>query len=61
MNYWNSMAELWQRGMAKFLFNKEFEPVATPAPDDRRFKDDAWAENVILRTWSATRAASMSR
>src|SRR5271157_6508290 len=46
MNYWNSMAELWQRGMAKFLFNKDFEPVATPAPDDRRFKDDAWAENV---------------
>ena len=48
MNYWNSMAELWQRGMAKFLFNKEFEPVATPAPADRRFKDEAWAENVVF-------------
>ena len=29
INYWNSMAELWQKGMGKFLFNKEFEPVAT--------------------------------
>ena len=48
MNYWNSMAELWQRGMAKFLLNKEFEPVAAPAPADRRFKDEAWAENVVF-------------
>ncbi len=48
MNYWNSMAELWQRGMAKFLFNKEFEPLATATPPDSRFKDDAWAENVIF-------------
>ena len=46
MNYWNSMAELWQKGTAKFLFNKEFEPVATPAPADRRFKDEAWAEKI---------------
>ena len=42
------MAELWQKGMAKLLFNKESEPVATPAPTDRRFKDNAWAENVIF-------------
>ena len=48
VNYWNNMAELWQRGMGKFLFNKEFEPVATPAPADRRFKDEAWAENVVF-------------
>jgi polyhydroxyalkanoate synthase subunit PhaC len=48
INYWNNMAELWQRGMGKFLFNKEFEPVATPAPADRRFKDEAWAENVVF-------------
>ena len=47
-NYWKSMAELWQSGMAKLLFNKEFKPVATPAPTDRRFKDDAWGENVIF-------------
>jgi hypothetical protein len=32
INYWNSMAELWQKGMAKALFNKEFEPVAAPGP-----------------------------
>ncbi len=47
-NYWKNMADLWQRGMAKLLFNKDFEPVATPAPTDRRFKDGAWAENVIF-------------
>ena len=48
VDYWNSMGELWQRGMAKFLLNKEFEPVAAPAPADRRFKDEAWAENVVF-------------
>ena len=48
INYWNSMAELWQKGMAKALFNKEFEPVAAPGPADRRFKDEAWAENVVF-------------
>ena len=48
MNYWNSMAELWQKGTAKFLFDKDFEPVAAPAPADRRFKDEAWAENVVF-------------
>ena len=42
------MAELWQRGMAKLLFNQEFEPVAAPSPTDRRFKDNAWADNVIF-------------
>ena len=34
--------------MAKALFNKEFEPVAAPGPADRRFKDEAWAENVVF-------------
>ena len=48
MNYWNSMADLWQKGMAKVLFNKEFEPVAAPGPGDRRFKDEAWAENIVF-------------
>lgn len=46
--YWSSMAELWRRGMSKLLFNQDFEPVATPAPTDRRFKDKTWAENVIF-------------
>ncbi len=47
-NYWSGMAELWQKGMAKLLFNEDFEPVAKPAPTDRRFKDQAWAENVMF-------------
>ena len=48
VDYWNSMAELWQKGMAKYLFNEKPEPVAAPAPADRRFKDEAWAENIVF-------------
>ncbi|MCC7015851.1 MAG: class I poly(R)-hydroxyalkanoic acid synthase [Rhodospirillales bacterium] len=40
---WRSYARLW-RAYAARLADGEGETVAEPAPDDRRFKDDAWTE-----------------
>jgi polyhydroxyalkanoate synthase len=48
MEYWKNMNELWQRSASRFFLDKPAEPVVTPAPDDRRFKDEAWAENVVF-------------
>ena len=40
---WGSYARLWRAYAAK-LADEPGETVAEPAPDDRRFKDDAWTE-----------------
>ena len=40
---WGSYARLWRAYAAKLADGKG-ETVAEPAPDDRRFKDDAWTE-----------------
>jgi polyhydroxyalkanoate synthase len=45
--YWKDMGRLWEGYMRRML-GEEVEPVARPAPDDRRFKDEAWSEDVVF-------------
>ena len=42
---WADLALLWQRTAARILFNTPAEPVIAPAKQDKRFKNEAWAEN----------------
>ncbi len=45
--YWNDMGRLWEGYMRRML-GEEVEPMVTPAPDDRRFKDEAWSEELVF-------------
>ena len=47
MTLWNDYMTLWQATTARIL-GHEPEPVAAPASDDRRFKDDAWDESHLF-------------
>ena len=47
MTLWNDYLTLWQRTTQR-LMGEQSEPVATPAPDDKRFKDAAWDENTLF-------------
>src|SRR5262249_19044911 len=38
-------ALLWQRTAARALFGTSAEPVISPSPQDKRFKNEAWTEN----------------
>ncbi|KAB2916400.1 MAG: class I poly(R)-hydroxyalkanoic acid synthase [Hyphomicrobiaceae bacterium] len=39
------MLELWQRTAMRLLTHEPVDPVIAPAPDDKRFKGEAWAAN----------------
>ncbi len=45
--YWKDMGQLWE-GYMRRLLGEEVAPMAAPAPDDRRFKDDAWSEDLVF-------------
>ncbi len=47
VNLWRDYMTLWQNTTRRWL-GEEIEPVATPSPEDRRFKDAAWDENQIF-------------
>ncbi len=47
MSLWNDYLTLWQRTTQR-LMGQEADPVATPASDDKRFKDSAWDENTVF-------------
>ena len=47
MQLWQSHSQLWQNAWQRFL-GDDVQPVATPAPDDRRFKDADWQENQVF-------------
>ena len=47
------MALLWQRTAARILFNTPAEPVIAPAKQDKRFKNELWADNPVLRLHEA--------
>lgn len=47
MALWQSYAELWQR-TAKRLMGEPADPVVTPDPGDRRFKDSLWDESAFF-------------
>lgn len=44
---WNSYSQLWQNAWAKVL-GTPTEPMATPARNDKRFKDRDWQENTVF-------------
>jgi polyhydroxyalkanoate synthase len=47
MELWQDHMRLWQH-TAERLLGKEPEPVAAPAPEDRRFRHEAWEENALF-------------
>ncbi|PIW28371.1 MAG: class I poly(R)-hydroxyalkanoic acid synthase [Rhodospirillales bacterium CG15_BIG_FIL_POST_REV_8_21_14_020_66_15] len=44
---WQSYMELWQSTAVRMM-GGEAAPVAAPARDDRRFRDEAWSENQVF-------------
>ncbi|MDH3315048.1 MAG: class I poly(R)-hydroxyalkanoic acid synthase [Gammaproteobacteria bacterium] len=47
MKLWQGYMELWQN-TTKRMMGEEAEPIAAPAPGDKRFKDDEWQENPVF-------------
>jgi polyhydroxyalkanoate synthase subunit PhaC len=47
ISLWQDYMSLWQSTTRKML-GEPSEPVATPADDDRRFKDALWDENYVF-------------
>ena len=47
MSLWNDYMRLWQSTTQRLL-GGEAEPVVEPAPDDRRFRDQAWSDNALF-------------
>ena len=50
--FWKGYADLWTQAAQRIAAGGDApaEPVIEPAQDDRRFKDDAWSENVLFDT-----------
>ncbi len=48
MNWWQDYLTLWQRSVARWTGKTDVEPLVAPAPEDKRFKDDQWAENFVF-------------
>ena len=48
MKWWDGYLRLWQQSAGRLQGEEPPEPVAEPAPDDRRFRDPAWSENWIF-------------
>ena len=46
MRFWQESMALWQ-STAQRMAGQQAEPLAEPARGDRRFKDDAWAEDPL--------------
>ena len=47
LQWWQQMGELWQHGLRRAAGQQE-QPVVEPDPADRRFKDDAWSEELVF-------------
>jgi polyhydroxyalkanoate synthase len=47
MKLWQDYASLWQ-STAKKMMGEPAGPVATPAPTDKRFKDEEWQDNPLF-------------
>ena len=48
MTWWDGYLRLWQQGAQRLRGEEPAEPVAEPAPDDRRFRDPAWTESWVF-------------
>ena len=46
--WWEGYLRLWQQGAQRLQGEELLEPVATPEPDDRRFRDPAWSESWVF-------------
>ena len=44
---WQDYMQLWQATTQRML-GQEVTPVVTPSREDRRFRDDAWDENILF-------------
>jgi polyhydroxyalkanoate synthase len=44
---WADMGLLWQRTAARFLLQTPAEPVISPNPQDKRFKNELWIDNYL--------------
>ena len=47
LSLWQDYVRLWQSTTTRMLGSTP-NPVAEPAADDRRFRDEAWTENVVF-------------
>ncbi len=47
LRWWQQMGEVWQAQLRR-VAGQEVEPVAEAEPGDRRFKDDAWNEELVF-------------
>src|SRR5215471_4907987 len=45
---WSDVTLLWQKTASHFLFNTPVDPVISPAPQDKRFKNELWVENCFF-------------
>ena len=43
--FWSDMTLLWQRTTMRALFGTPPDPVISPAPQDKRFRNEAWVDN----------------
>jgi polyhydroxyalkanoate synthase subunit PhaC len=48
LGLWSDLALLWQRTATRVLLNSQVEPVIEPAKQDKRFKNERWAENPVF-------------
>ncbi|MEZ5648861.1 MAG: class I poly(R)-hydroxyalkanoic acid synthase [Alphaproteobacteria bacterium] len=47
VDLWSAYMQLWQNTAQRFM-GLETTPIASPSPEDRRFKDAAWQDNVLF-------------
>ncbi len=47
MSLWNDYLRLWQSTTTRLLGGVA-EPIVEPAPEDRRFRDQAWSDNALF-------------
>lgn len=47
VGFWKNYLDLWQAASERML-GHEVQPVITPPPGDKRFKDEQWAENAVF-------------
>ena len=48
LSLWQDYLRLWQSTTQQFFTGARADPVAAPAPGDRRFQDAAWSENALF-------------
>lgn len=46
--FWQEYIALWQQSAMSFTEGQPVQPVVSPDPKDRRFRDKAWQENVLF-------------